>query len=202
MDWYLREQERLQALIRRYQSPDEYPFFPDTIDVTPVLQPVDYPKVLHKNDVNVNDKIKKYYVEKFLPEVCRKFGREDRGESKENYGSAATCDIPCLQAISRRIHFGKFVAESKFRSETERFTKLIKAKDGQGIGDAITKPEVEKQVLKRLALKARTYGKDPASGDEKDLRINVDKVVEMYEQFVIPLTKEVEVEYLLTRLED
>lgn len=200
MEWYLREQEKLQALIRRYKSPDEYPFFPETKEIHPVLRDVEYPEILHKNNVNVNDKIKGYYVDKFLPQVCRDFGREDRGESKENYGSAATCDIACLQAISRRIHFGKFVAESKFRSEKERFTKLIEAKDGQGIGDAITKPEVEKQVLKRLALKARTYGKDPAS-DDKEPRINVDKVVEMYEQFVIPLTKEVEVDYLLTRLE-
>ncbi|KAH6659868.1 chorismate mutase [Truncatella angustata] len=201
MEWYLREQERVQALIRRFKSPDEYPFFPESRNIKPVLRDVEYPPVLHKNDVNVNDKIKSYYVEKFLPEVCRDFGREDRGESKENYGSSATCDIACLQAISRRIHFGKFVAESKFQSETERFTKLIQAKDGQGIGDAITKPEVEKQVLKRLALKAQTYGQDPSSGD-KAPRINVDKVVEMYEQFVIPLTKEVEVDYLLTRLEN
>ncbi|KAK6196793.1 hypothetical protein LQW54_011199 [Pestalotiopsis sp. IQ-011] len=201
MDWYLREQERLQARIRRFQSPDEHPFFPETSDVKPVLQDVNYPDVLHKNSVNVNDKIKAYYTDVFLPQVCPDFGREDRGESNENYGSTATCDIACLQAISRRIHFGKFVAESKFRSETERFTKLIQAKDGQGIGDAITKPEVERQVLKRLALKASTYGKDPASED-KESRINVDKVVEMYEQFVIPLTKDVEVDYLLTRLED
>ncbi|KAK6085600.1 chorismate mutase [Seiridium cupressi] len=201
MEWYLQEQEKLQARIRRFQSPDEYPFFPETKDVKPVLQAVEYPQILHKNNVNVNAKIKDYYVEKFLPKVCRDFGREDRGESKENYGSSATCDIQCLQAISRRIHFGKFVAESKFRSERDHFTKLIQAKDGDAIGDAITKPEVERQVLRRLALKAKTYGKDPAS-DDKESRIDVDKVVEMYEQFVIPITKEVEVDYLLTRLED
>lgn len=32
-----------------------------------------------------------------------------------NYGSAATLDLLALQALSKRIHYGKFVAEAKFR---------------------------------------------------------------------------------------
>jgi len=32
-----------------------------------------------------------------------------------NYGSAATLDVLVLQALSTRIHYGKFVAEAKFR---------------------------------------------------------------------------------------
>jgi hypothetical protein len=32
-----------------------------------------------------------------------------------NYGSAATLDVLALQALSKRIHYGKFVAEAKFR---------------------------------------------------------------------------------------
>jgi hypothetical protein len=32
-----------------------------------------------------------------------------------NYGSAATLDVLCLAALSKRIHYGKFVAEAKFR---------------------------------------------------------------------------------------
>jgi hypothetical protein len=32
-----------------------------------------------------------------------------------NYGSAATLDVLVLQALSSRIHYGKFVAEAKFR---------------------------------------------------------------------------------------
>jgi chorismate mutase len=202
MDWYLCEQEKLQSVIRRYESPDEYPFFPATVQ-KPILKPLNYPKILHPNDVNVNDKIKSFYVEKFLPAVCPNFGREDRGESQENYGSSATCDIACLQALSRRIHFGKFVAESKFQSEKERFTKLIQTEDRKGIDEAITNKAVEKKVLERLRLKAQTYGKDPSinSAAESDVKIDVDAVVSMYEDFVIPLTKEVEVEYLMQRLE-
>ncbi|PVH82086.1 chorismate mutase [Cadophora sp. DSE1049] len=200
LDWTLREREKLDSLIRRFESPDEYPFFKESLQ-KPILQPLHYPKILHKNDVNVNEKIKKSYIEHFLPAACADFGREDRGETEENYGSSATADIACLQALSRRIHFGKFVAESKFQSEKEKFTKLIQAGDREGIGAAITNEAVEKKVLERLGLKARTYGTDPSIGADGQGKINVDAVVAMYKDFVIPLTKEVEVEYLMQRLE-
>lgn len=200
MDWYLQEQEKLQSLIRRYEAPDEYPFFPGALQ-KPILKPLEYPKILHPNNVNVNEQIKKFYIEKFLPAVCPDFG-PDRGVSDENYGSSATCDIACLQAISRRIHFGKFVAESKFQSDPETYTHMIKAGDRDGIGESITNAAVEKQVLARLALKARTYGTDPSTnGSDSAGKINVEAVVSMYRDFVIPLTKEVEVDYLMQRLE-
>ncbi|RDW69622.1 putative chorismate mutase [Coleophoma cylindrospora] len=200
LDWTLFQQEKLQSKIRRFESPDEYPYFPDALE-KPILKPLDYPKILHKNDVNINDQIKKSYIDNFLPGACPNFGRDDRGEREENYGSTAVCDIACLQALSRRIHFGKFVAESKFSTETELFTKLIQDGDREGIANAITKPAVEKQVLARLRLKAETYGKDPSTGADGPAKINVDAVVRMYEDFVIPLTKEVEVDYLMQRLQ-
>ena len=185
-DWMLREQEILQARVRRYQSPDEYPFFPDALQ-EPILQPLEYPKILHPNDVNLNERIKEEYIQNFLPKACRQFGREDRGETQENYGSAATCDVACLQALSRRIHFGKFVAESKFRKETERFVEMIQAEDREGIDDAITDVRVEKKVLERLRLKAKTYGTDPSIGAEGQEKINVDAVVAMYKVRQAPM---------------
>ncbi len=201
VDWYLQEQERLQSLIRRYESPDEYPFFPEALQ-RPLLKPVRYPAILHANDVNVNDKIRRFYAEQFLPAVCPDFGRADRGESEENYGSSATCDIACLQALSRRIHFGKFVAESKFQSDPGKYTALIRAGDRDGIGESITNAAVEEQVLARLELKARTYGRDPSDNNaDGPGKINAEAVASMYKDFVIPLTKEVEVEYLMQRLD-
>ena len=180
LDWMLREQERLQSLVRRFESPDEYAFFPDALQ-KPILQPLNYPRILHPNDVDVNQEIKRKYIDVILPRVCRHFGRQDRGEKEENYGSAATCDVACLQALSRRIHFGKFVAESKFQQETERFVHLIKTNDREGIADAITNVKVEKKVLERLRLKARTYGTDPSIDADGEGKINVDAAVAMYE---------------------
>ena len=195
----LQQQEQFQSLVRRYQSPDEYPFFPQDLH-EPILPPIKYPRILHENDVNVNAKLKKAYIETILPAACAQYGREERGEAQENYGSAATCDVMCLQALSRRIHFGKFVAESKFRAETERFVRLIKDEDREGIGAAITNEAVEKKVLERLRLKAKTYGRDPSIEAEGPVKIQADSVVKMYKDHVIPLTKEVEVEYLMQRL--
>jgi len=201
LDWMLSEQERLQSLVRRYESPDEYPFFPEVLQ-KPILRPLKYPQILHPNDVCVNDELKKSYTEHILPAACAQYGRAERGEAQENYGSAATYDVLCLQALSRRIHFGKFVAESKFQKETERFVALIKAEDRKGIDVAITNAEVEKKVLERLRLKANTYGTDPSveSGKTNVVKIDADAVVAMYKDYVIPLTKEVEVEYLMQRL--
>jgi chorismate mutase len=198
-DYILSETERLHSLVRRYESPDEYPFFPQALQ-RPILQPLKYPHILHDNDVNVNAIIKERYIKEVLPEACRKFDREDRGESRENYGSTAVCDVACLQALSRRIHFGKFVAESKFRKDTETFVKLIKAEDRAGIDAAITDATVEQKVLERLRLKARTYGTDPGATNGGEEKINEEAVVKMYAQVVIPLTKVVEVEYLMQRL--
>lgn len=202
-DYLLSETERLHSLVRRYDSPDEHPFFPQVL-ARPMLQAVEYPQILHPNDVNVNSTIKEQYINNVLPEACRKFEREDRGEAKENYGSAATCDVSCLQALSRRIHFGKFVAESKFQKDPELFVKLIKASDRKGIDDAITDAKVEQMVLERLRLKAKTYGTDPSlannSTGQNQTKINIEAVVRMYAQVVIPLTKVVEVEYLMQRL--
>ncbi|KAF2755435.1 chorismate mutase [Pseudovirgaria hyperparasitica] len=198
MDWILRGQEQLHSIVRRYESPDEYPFFPNDLQ-KPILQPVNYPEILHPNNVNVNPQIKESYIKDVLPAACEH--RLERGETKENFGSTAVCDVACLQALSRRIHFGKFVAESKFRSETEKFVKLIKAEDREGIDIAITKPAVEVKVLERLRLKAKTYGTDP-DNQLRPSKINVDAVVAMYKDHVIPLTKEVEVEYMMQRLKD
>lgn len=182
MDWMLSQQEKLHSLVRRYQSPDEYPFFPTHL-VEPILPALSYPKVLHDNNVNFNPKLKASYIDGILPAACAKFGREDRGEAQENYGSAATCDVNCLQALSRRIHFGKFVAESKFLKEPERFVKMIKEENRQGIDDAITDSKVEQKVLERLGLKAKTYGTDPSVANEDQGKINVDAVVAMYKVY-------------------
>lgn len=176
----LSEQERLHSLVRRYQSPDEYAFFPEALQ-EPILQPLEYPRILHSNNVNVNLDLRQKYIDLILPKACRHLERQDRGEKEENYGSAATCDVYLLQALSRRVHFGKFVAESKFRQDTQMFVALIKEQDRHGLETAITDPNVEKKVLERLRLKTRTYGTDPSIDAQSESKVDVDAVVSIYE---------------------
>lgn len=43
-----------------------------------------------------------------------------------NCGSAAVCDTMCLQILSKRIHFGKFVAEAKFLENPATYETAIR----------------------------------------------------------------------------
>lgn len=63
-------------------------------------------------------------------------------------------------AISKRIHYGKFVAEIKFQQEKEKYSTLIREKDTDGIMNLLTHPEVEKKVLARVRAKSSAYGRD------------------------------------------
>ncbi|ORY85611.1 chorismate mutase [Protomyces lactucae-debilis] len=201
LDFVLEKSEQAHALVRRYQSPDEYAFSSNLPE--PIIPPLQYPSLIKADGVSVNHKIKEFYLEKIVPKLCESNVGGDQGERLENYGSAAVCDVECLQALSRRIHFGKFVAEVKFLAEREKYTKMIQEKDIEGLTKGITNAAVEQQVLARLEKKARNYGRDPADLDSAEApgKVDVETVVRMYENFVIPLTKEVEIEYLLRRLE-
>jgi chorismate mutase len=77
--------------------------------------------VVQPNSINVNDKIRSVYDSFILPCICPTV--DDDGQ----YGSSATCDISLLQALSKRIHFGKFVAEAKFRAEPEKYARFARA---------------------------------------------------------------------------
>lgn len=196
LDWALLHMEMTHSQLRRFESPDETPFFPDKI-LKPILPSINYPQVLasYAPQVNYNNKIKDVYEKEIVPLISKY-----DGDQAENYGSVATRDIECLQSLSRRIHFGKFVAEAKFKAEKDLYTKLIKNKDINGIMENITNSAVEEKILKRLTTKAEVYGVDPTN-KEGERRITPEYLVKIYKEFVIPITKEVEVEYLLRRLE-
>ncbi|CAG8626589.1 4394_t:CDS:2 [Paraglomus brasilianum] len=203
LEYFLWEIEKVHAKARRYQSPDEYPFTGPLPD--PVIPPLEYPRILKPNNINVNSKIMEFYINHIVPSLCV-------SDDDMNHGSAATRDIDCLQALSHRIHYGKYVAEAKFQDPDlqPKYIQLIKAKNRKAIEDLLTNEKVEEALLRRLRRKALTYGQDITESDSiiedknpihKHLKIDVDVVVELYEKWVIPLTKEVEVEYLLQRLD-
>lgn len=89
---------------------------------------------------------------------------------------------------------GKFVSESKFAEDPATFIPHIVQRNIEALQALITKPDVEKKLLLRLRKKAATYAQDIDS-DSKDVtnKIDVDGVVDLYESYIIPLTKEVEV---------
>ena len=154
LSFFLYETEILHAKVRRYTSPDEHPFCDPSNLPHPILPQLSWPVTIKANGINVNRQVYEWYCQTVIPAITKP------GDD-QNYGSAATADITCLQLLSKRIHYGKFVAESKFRSEPDTFTRLILARDIDGLMALITKPVVEEQVIQRVHLKAATYGGEP-----------------------------------------
>jgi len=62
--------EKVHSMMRRYTSPDEHPFFPEKL-LRPVLPLLDYPRVIVRNNININHKIKSLYIERILPQICK-----------------------------------------------------------------------------------------------------------------------------------
>jgi chorismate mutase len=154
--------------------------------------------VVQPNSINVNDKIRSLYESYILPCICPE--EDDDGQ----YGSSAVSDIAVLSALSKRIHFGKFVAEAKFRAEPEKYSAMIRAQDADGLMKELTKPVVEDMVVERVHIKASTYGKNPteteSEDDEKVYKVQPSVVADLYRTYVMPINKEVQVQYLLQRL--
>jgi len=183
-----------------------------------VLPPLHFPPILAPNSINANPSILSFYTRSIVPRISARATLslaaakrangvvgDEEFEDDGNYGSAATIDIEVLQAISKRVHYGKFIAESKFSAKPSDFVPHILKPNPTALESLIVKPEVEKKLLLRLRKKAAIYAQDPvpdgepnAAGSEK---IDVDGVVDLYASYIIPLTKEVEVEYLLHRLD-
>ncbi|KAJ3813298.1 chorismate mutase [Lentinula lateritia] len=225
LEWFLKETESFHAKARRYTSPDEYPFTTGLPE--PVLPPLQFPKILFPNKINANPSILSFYVCSIVPRITRRatlclaalkrikgIVGDEEYEDDGNYGSTATIDVEVLQAISKRVHYGKFVSESKFLENPSAFIPHILQPNRQILEDLITKPEVERKLLIRLRAKAATYAQDLDLAPDKSsnglngkgvngnsAKIEVDGVVELYESYIIPLTKEVEVDYLLHRLD-
>lgn len=154
--------ERLHCGVRRYTSPEEHPFFPDRLpEEGPIdnLPALDFPPDLLSSiggasGVNFNDILLKRYISEVVPAVSK------RGDD-EQHGSTVLADITALQVLSRRVHYGKFVAESKYRDNPEGYQKLVDEDDVEGVWSLLTNMEVEKKVLRRSRLKAATYGREP-----------------------------------------
>ena len=130
-------------------------------------------------NINRNKEIKKIYLEK-IPFFCEK-GNDNK------YSAAALWDIKCLQDLSRRIHLGILIAELKYKQDPKGYINLIKNKNTKEIIKKLRDARIEKQVLDRLKEKSKKYG------------FNSKFIYNLYKNHIIPLTIDVEVEYLFKR---
>ncbi|KAK7351347.1 hypothetical protein VNO77_10726 [Canavalia gladiata] len=197
LDFLINDTEAIQAKAGRYVNPEENPFFPENLPAS-VVPHYPFPQFLHPAAalININKSIRKMYLDELLPMFV---ASGDDG----NYAQTAASDLSLLQAISRRIHYGKFVAEVKFRESRKDYEPLIRAKDREALMNLLTSKSVEEIVVKRVGKKAMVFGQEVSvDGDVKGNKYKVDPSVvsNLYQKWIIPLTKLVEVEYLLNRL--
>lgn len=98
-----------------------------------------------------------------------------------------------------------FVSESKFLSSPSSFIPHILNPNPQALEALITKPAVEAALLVRLDKKARWYGAELGPegtwGEKEGGKVAPEQVVKLYRDNIIPLTRDVEVDYLLHRLD-
>ncbi|KAL6888414.1 hypothetical protein ACP4OV_009440 [Aristida adscensionis] len=204
VEFFVREAEALNAKAGRYQNSEDVPFFPRDLP-TPLFPTKIYPKVLHPiaSSVTVNDAIWKMYFNELLPLFT-----VDGDDG--NYAETAALDFACLQVLSRRIHYGKYVAEVKFKDAPQDYSPLIEAKDSNSLMNLLTFKAVEEKVKKRVEKKARIFGqnvtleedvgKQEGSAGDSECKVDPKLLSKLYDQWVMPLMKDVEVEYLLRRL--
>ncbi|OWM87387.1 hypothetical protein CDL15_Pgr022498 [Punica granatum] len=156
-------------------------------------------KILHPvaSSININKRIWDIYFNKLLPLIA---APGDDG----NYASTAASDLKCLQALSRRIHYGKFVAEIKFTDSPQDYEPLVRVQDSDALMNLLTFKKVEEMVKRRVEKKAAVFGQRVGLDDSKpDQKPKIDPAIvsRLYDEWVMPLTKLVEVEYLLRRLD-
>jgi len=218
-DWFIYQSECLHAQVRRYEHPTEFAFFGPLPEPT-LGQPAkrartseasqgglrNKPNILAPvpSEALVNKRLLDIYRKSIVPTICE-------GGDDGNLGSTAVQDVQVLQTMATRIYYGLFVAESKFRTETDKATALIKAKDREGLMAFITKPEVEHRNIQRVILKARTFSQNIQAGTEGQLtptlsrdttyKLDAEYMGKVFRDFLMPLTKDVEVDYLLARLD-
>ncbi|KAJ4707780.1 Chorismate mutase [Melia azedarach] len=198
LQYIVKQSEALQATAGRYENPEEHPFFPDNLPRS-LVPPYNYPPVLHHaaTSININKIIWDMYLNQLLPLFV---ADGDDG----NYASTAASDLECLQALSRRIHYGKYVAEVKFRDAPQDYEPAIRAKDRDALMKLLTFENVEELVKKRVEKKAMIFGQEVSLGNgHKGANYKVDPSVvsKLYGDWIMPFTKLVQVEYLLRRLD-
>ncbi|CAL9136092.1 unnamed protein product [Musa textilis] len=202
VELFVRETEAVQAKAGRYENPVEIPFFPRHMTLT-LAPPYDFPNELHAAAaaVNVSGTIWREYLDGWLPQIT---SQGDDG----NYAPTAAADLVCLQALSRRIHYGRYVAEAKYRDAPQDYNTAIRAQDRDALMKLLTFEGQEDAVKRRVEEKAKVFGQDVTlgkraddGGNATDYKVDPVVVYRLYGDWVIPMTKMVQVEYLLRRLD-
>ncbi len=182
-DYLFKKTECVQSIVGRYDCFYEKSYYkgnPVSLVKRNYNAKISEHIINFSDKINLNPHIKIFYLN-FLNELC------NEGDDV-NYGDSVTSDIFNLQAISKRIHYGILVMESKYTNNKEKYDQYIKVNDDIGILKLLKNTVIEEKVLERIDIKSQKYGiKNPKI------------VVNFFRNFIIPMTINVELEYLFGR---
>ena len=189
----LQFQEQMDTQFGKFCVPEERPFIKNASAPRRKAMVDDRGILIEDcNVINLTEDIMRGY-RAIVPLIC---AAGDDG----HYGSSVEHDVYALQAISRRIHFGSlYAAEAKYTADTEAFSKLIAAKDREGLMKRLTRKNVEDNIIKRV--KEKTESTQAMVNKEIRRVVKPEVVVQFYQECIIPLTKRGQVQYLLNRKE-
>ncbi len=147
LDFLLIGREILDASAGRYDCRVEHPFFSQSANIQKIVIRRDKNECEEAQQnklVNRNEEVKSIYLQT-LRDICKP------GNQDEEYGSITLLDIDCLQEMSKRVHYGEFVAEAKY-VENEKLRELVRKEDWKNV----------KVELKDIAQEEAVLGKSIA----------------------------------------
>jgi chorismate mutase len=159
----------------------EHPFYPESLNVRQVAErdrrkgEDEIPRVVSKNN-----ELMRIYMH-MLRSICKP------GENEKDFGSCADLDSDALRRLSYRVHYGEVVAEVKLQADPITFGKLIEVGGWQEVRALLRDVGVEKEVTGRVFRKCEALGLDTRMAGIISSFYNIE---------IIPLTLDVEVEYL------
>ena len=187
----LRYHEEMDAKFGRFCVPEERPF---NSELPKPQREVNLPETgLHIKNfdcVNFTEAVLTSY-RLLLPKICP---QGDDGQ----YGSSVEHDVYAVQAIARRLHYGAlYVAECKFRGDPHGYANLIKEKNQEALLKKLTRRAVEEKIIVRIKEKVKRV----QAKVNRSVRnfVMPEPIIVYYKDFLIPLTKQGQILYLLNR---
>jgi monofunctional chorismate mutase len=176
-EFALEQLEQYHASLGRYRFPDQYRL----TNISP-HSPVQrgFPSSpIRQVDIELKDEIITYYLT-LLKDLC------NEGDDPTTYGETVYCDADLIVLLHERINIGRFVAESKFQTDTS-LRAIIENQDA--LRARLRKPKREQTVIENAKTIALSYDLNP-------------EVVERCFRWLITKTLEVEIDYLQQRFSD
>lgn len=124
------------------------------------------------------------YLHALLPILCEP--GEDKGQP-----ACLSADGACLDALARRLALSVHVATRKREALPEALQSAVRTGDPDRVEQAITHPAVEAEVIARV--------RNRAAGPSADL-LKSDRIARLYAEWIIPLSRKIQVHGLLAHL--